>query len=122
MTKKEPMRGLFRDDPATPEGKYLVKRRDGTVPEWPNLVLGAADPVAAIAIRAYGKEVLRLCREDAAQAERLGFLPKFGERMLRLADEFDSWRRRHGAGDPGKGRHRVDDPEIIEEMKKGLAS
>jgi hypothetical protein len=35
--------GLWRDDPATPEGKYLVMRRDGTVVEWPNFTIGAKD-------------------------------------------------------------------------------
>lgn len=30
---KQPLTGLVRDNPKTPEGKYLVKRRDGTVVE-----------------------------------------------------------------------------------------
>jgi hypothetical protein len=29
------------------EGKFLVVRRDGSVPHWPHFVLGARDPVAA---------------------------------------------------------------------------
>lgn len=43
MSDKKPLTGLFRDNPETPEGKYLVKRRDGTVVEWPSFVLGARD-------------------------------------------------------------------------------
>jgi len=41
MDEKPLIHGLWRDDPATPEGKYLVKRRDGTVVEWPSFTLGA---------------------------------------------------------------------------------
>ena len=57
MSDKKPLTGLFRDNPATPEGKYLVKRRDGTVVEWPSFVLGARDPHAAAALRAYADSV-----------------------------------------------------------------
>lgn len=31
--------------------KFLVVRRDGTVPDWPYLVLGARDPAAPAALR-----------------------------------------------------------------------
>lgn len=40
--QKPKLKGLVRDNPETPEGKYLVKRRDGTVPPWPHFVLGGA--------------------------------------------------------------------------------
>jgi hypothetical protein len=40
---KKPLTGLWRRNPETPEGKYLVKRRDGSVVEWPNLVMGARE-------------------------------------------------------------------------------
>lgn len=43
---EKPLTGLWRRNPETPEGKYLVKRRDGSVVEWPNLVMGAKDPAA----------------------------------------------------------------------------
>lgn len=56
---------LWRKSPETPEGKYLVKRRDGTIPEWPNFVLGAKDPAAPAALRAY-----------ADSARELGFNPQ----------------------------------------------
>ena len=36
--------GLWRTEEGTPEGKYLVQRRDGSVVEWPNFVIGAKDP------------------------------------------------------------------------------
>lgn len=29
------MAGIWRNNPETREGKYLVQRRDGTIPDWP---------------------------------------------------------------------------------------
>ena len=60
------MARLWVNDPETPEGKYLVKRRDGTVPAWPHFVLAASDPAAPAALRAY-----------AAAGERRHFDPAF---------------------------------------------
>jgi hypothetical protein len=45
-TRRNKMSGIWRFNSKTPEGKYLVTRRDGTVPEWPNMVFGAKDPAA----------------------------------------------------------------------------
>ena len=39
------MAGLHRSDPKTKEGKFLVTRRDGTIPKWPHFVLGGRDPI-----------------------------------------------------------------------------
>lgn len=101
--------GLWRDNPETPEGKYLVKRRDGTIPKWPHFTLGADDPCAPAALAAY-----------ASKARAIGLDQAYCAAVDKLADE---WRERqsiHGApGDPDRGRHRVDDPAIIEEMRKG---
>lgn len=107
----KPFTGLWRKDPATSEGKYLVKRRDGTIPEWPNLVIGAKDPAAPAAIRAYADE-----------AERLGFNAHYVADMRSLAGEFERYRETHGNGDPDRGRHRIDDPATIAEMRKGRSS
>lgn len=104
--------GLARDNPATPEGKYLVKRRDGTVPEWPSFVLGAADPVSPWALRTYAV-VGTLTR---VIHWRLGL------RLWRLASEFSAWRRAHKTGDPGRGLHRRDDPATVAEMRKGMSA
>lgn len=109
MTEKPILSGLIRDDPKTPEGKYLVKRRDGTVVEWPSFVLGARDPAAAPALRAYAYHACKLGTMTGAMCVRL----------LKLADEFESYRQQHGDGDPGRGIHRKDDPATIAEMKKG---
>jgi hypothetical protein len=106
---KETLKGLFRDNPETPEGKYLVKRRDGTVVEWPSFVLGARDPHAAVALRAYAASIATDPDCD----------PVFHRRLLEFANEFDAYRAAHGNGDPTKGRHRKDDPAILKEMAKG---
>jgi hypothetical protein len=109
--EKPIMQGLWRDDPATPEGKYLVKRRDGTVVEWPNFTLGARDPCAPAALLAY-----------ASKAEELGLTSGYVNSIRKLADEFESYRLNHGSGDPDRGRHRTDDPATIAEMKKGKST
>jgi hypothetical protein len=111
MNGKPILNSLWRDNPATPEGKYLVKRRDGSVPEWPSFVIGARDPAAPAALRAYA---------DAAGA--LQMPPGFVASVRRLADEFETYRLKHGRGDPERGKHRVDDPAIVEEMRKGMSS
>src|SRR5882672_5631803 len=100
--------GLWRDNPDTPEGKYLVKRRDGTVPEWPSFTLGAKDPCAPAALRAY-----------AAKARELGLDPAYADAVVRLSGEWEVYRVKYGEGDPDKGRHRQDDPAIVAEMKLG---
>jgi hypothetical protein len=106
--EEKPLTGLWRNNPETPEGKYLVKRRDGTIPEWPSIVMGAKDPAVPAALRAY-----------AEKAKELGFNPQYCEDMRRLAEEFDEYRVVQGSGDPDRGRHRKDDPAIIAEMRRG---
>lgn len=122
MQKKKNLTGLTRDLPKTPEGKYLVKRRDGTVPPWPSFVLGGADPIAEVALRAYAREVALILDTDTEHAEELGLTKEFYHALLRWADEFRKWRMEEGQGDPGKGPHRTDDPATIEEMKKGRSA
>ena len=107
----KPPAGLWRNSQDTPEGKYLVKRRDGTVVEWPNFVIGAKDPAAPAALRSY-----------ASEARRLGFNEKYCGDVEQLADDFDWYRRNFGVGDPDRGRHRVDDPATIAEMRRGRSA
>lgn len=109
--EKPVLSGLWRNDPATPEGKYLVKRRDGTVVEWPNFVIGAKDPAAPAALRAY-----------AEAARELGFAPGYVSDVMMLAESFEQYRRDHGTGDPDRGRHREDDPATVAEMRKGRSA
>lgn len=89
-------------------GKYLIQRRDGTVPEWPSFVLGARDPNAPVALRAY-----------ADATEQTGGDPAFIKDVRKLADEFDTYRYEKGEGDPQAPPHRKDDPLIIQKMKLG---
>lgn len=106
--QEKPPSGLWRRNSSTPEGKYLVKRRDGSIPEWPNMVLGAKDPAAPAGLRAYADE-----------AERLGMNLQYVEDIRWLAAEFEEYRASHGEGDPDRGKHRIDDPATIAEMAKG---
>lgn len=100
------MSGLWRNRPETPEGKYLVKRRDGTVPEWPWFVLGARDPAAVAALRAY-----------ADRAEQMGMDPEYVADVRTMADEWVDYRAGHG--DPDAPPYRADDPATIAEMRRG---
>jgi hypothetical protein len=111
MINKPILNSLWRDNPATPEGKYLVKRRDGSVVEWPSFVLGARDPAAPAALRAYA---------DAAHDR--GMPAGFVAGVRRLAAQFEAYRDEHGSGDPQCGKHRVDDPAIVDEMRKGKSA
>ncbi len=88
------------------EGKFLVVRRDGTVPHWPHFVLGARDPAAAHALRSY-----------AEFAEARGYEPEYVASILDLANDFDAYRAEQGDGDPEAPPHRTDDPEVILAMR-----
>lgn len=100
------MARLWRNTDGTREGKYLVTRRDGTTPEWPYFVIGAADPAAPAALLAY-----------ALAARENGMDPEYVTDLHDLALAFNKWRKEHGAGDPDAPRHREDDPATIEKMK-----
>lgn len=84
------------------ENKYLVQRRDGTVPNWPWLVLGAKDPAVPEAIRCLSKV-----------SRDLGMDSQYCDDLLILADKFESFRLKNGVGDPDAEKHRIDSPEII---------
>ena len=88
------------------EGKFLVVRRDGSIPHWPHFVLGARDPAAPIALRAY-----------AVECQRLGFDPEYVASIMELSGEFEAYRYREGDGDPEAPPHRKDDPDVIAAMR-----
>lgn len=102
---------LWKNVDTTREGKYLVIRRDGTVPDWPHFVLGARDPAVPAALLAY-----------ADAAESLGYDIGFVADVRALAIEFDEYRQAHGNGDADAAPHRRDDPETITKMQKGSGS
>lgn len=88
------------------EGKFLVVRRDGTVPKWPHFVLGARDPWAPEALRHY-----------ASRARDGGADPEYVQSLYELAFDFETYRIAHGNGDPDAGPHRTDNPVIIDAMR-----
>mgnify|MGYP001584844172 FL=1 len=97
---------LWRNTAETPEGKFLVKRRDGTIPEWPYFVLGARDPAAPAALRRYA---------DRAREEGMDLA--YCEDVYNMARDWEEYQRKHGTGDPDAPPHRTDDPETIAEMQ-----
>jgi hypothetical protein len=105
------MARLWRNTEGTREGKYLVQRRDGTVPAWPFFVIAASDPAAPAALIAY-----------AEAAEQSGMDPEYVNDIRELALSFSQWRAFHGPGDPDAPRHRVDDPAIIAKMREGMGA
>jgi hypothetical protein len=102
------MPGLWINNPKTPEGKYGVFRRNGTMPDWPHFVLGARDPYAEQALLAYA---------DAAEAG--GADPEFVTDVREHAHEFFVYRTLHGNGDPTAAPEIEDDPRVIEIMQRG---
>jgi hypothetical protein len=96
------MPGLWRNEDGRRATKFLVVRRDGTVPHWPWFVLGARDPAAPAALRAYA---------DAGEAA--GLDPAFCEDINLLADAWENYRETHGEGDPDAAPHRTEDEGIM---------
>lgn len=102
------MAGLFMNNPETPEGKYLVQRRDGTVPDWPHFVLAASDPAAPAALLRYAE----VCYQQGADEQ-------YVREVRDLALSFDQWRTDRGiTGDRDAPPHRKDDPAIIAKMRR----
>lgn len=93
------------------EGKFLVVRRDGSVPRWPHFVLGARDPAVPAALRAYADE-----------AAKLGFDADYVDSVRELANDFEIYRMEVGDGDPDSGPHRKDDSRVIHAMRGNSAT
>jgi hypothetical protein len=102
------MAGLWRNRKDTPEGKYLVTRRDGTTPEWSWFVLGARDPAAPRALLAYAEE-----------CETLGMDPAYVQEVRQMVRDWEDERAALGTGIPDGPPDRVDNPATIEKMKSG---
>jgi len=88
------------------EGKFLVVRRDGTIPAWPHFVMGARDPAVPPALRAY-----------ADAASDLGYDLEYVQSIRDLADDFDRYREQEGAGDADAAPHREDAQDVIDAMR-----
>lgn len=91
--------------------KFLVVRRDGTIPEWPYIVLGARDPAVPFAIHTL-----------ATKSREMGMDPEYCDDLERFAADCELYRIEHGEGDPDVGPHRVDLPVIVEALKLTRAS
>lgn len=87
------------------EGKFLVVRRDGSIPHWPHFVLGARDPAVPATLRYY-----------ALQCENFGYDKEYVDSIMDLANDFEAYRAAQGLGDPDAAPHRVDDPLIVDLM------
>jgi hypothetical protein len=111
MNNVKPLAGLWRNNPDTPEGKYLLVRRDGSIVEWPHFAIGAKDPAAPASLRAY-----------AAKAREIGMYEQYCADVEALADYFESYRAEHGDGDPDRGKHRVDNPKTVALMQYGRSA
>jgi len=88
------------------EGKFLVVRRDGSVPHWPHFVLGARDPAAPFALQAYA----RAC-------EAMGLDQAYVDSLYELARDFEDYRAEQGNGDPDAPPHRTDNPDVVAAMR-----
>lgn len=93
------------------EGKFLVVRRDGSVPHWPHFVLGARDLYAPAALRAYADEASKDYRIDR----------EYIQSIRELADDFERYRNEQGNGDPDAPPHRTDDENVISAMRHNPA-
>lgn len=109
------MKVWAKTDGSVSEGKYLVVRRDGTIPAWPHFVIAAADPSAQAALSAYAR--------DAASR---GLDAEYVDSVQELAGDFGRYSYRHQmqalegkhkGADPDKGPHRIDNPAVIEMMR-----
>jgi hypothetical protein len=100
------MKVWAKTDGEVREGKFLVVRRDGSIPCWPHFVLGARDPGTPHALRAY-----------ADWCGRNGLDKDYVTSLFDLADDFDRYREREGNGDADAGPHRKDDPAVIDVMR-----
>lgn len=89
------------------EGKFLVVRRDATVPAWPHFVLGARDPHAPAALIAYAASLASKPDHDI----------EYVQSILELAEDFKRYRANHGDGDPEAAPHRKDDAAVLKAMR-----
>lgn len=109
--------GGFKKD-AQP-GKFLVIRRDGTVPDWTWCVLGAADPYAPAALRAMASEILAPPPRDtdADRAQRAYARDLIVEADSWVAERYCRAEAGKKRGDPEAGPHRVDNERILKLMR-----
>jgi hypothetical protein len=91
--------------------KFLVFRRDGSVPEWPYIVMGGRDPFTPYAVRAYARAAANGTPDNHAD-------PEYVKSLYALADLMDAYRTEHGEGDPAAPKHRHDDVDLIQHWEQ----
>lgn len=102
------------------EGKYLVVRRDGTVPDWEHFVLGGLDPSTPAALRAYAADAVSRGEDMSycASVLELAFDIEFRQsRTKMLASALNTAAK---AADPSAGPHRRDLPLVIAMMRRNF--
>lgn len=104
--------GGFRDEEV---GKFLVLRRDGTVPDWSWFVLGAADPHAPDALIGYADSILD--KEDISPEMESYALDINSTAAAFAKERMERKAAKLKKGDPEAGPHRKDCPLIIALMK-----
>lgn len=88
-----------------PEGKYLVVRRDGSVPQWGHFVLSYTDPATPHALMAY-----------AAACELMEMDPEYIASIRETAQELSELPR-DPKSDPDAGPHRKDNAAVVRIMR-----
>lgn len=117
MTSEDPSTGLVRSPgrgagrvfqltDEMKEGKYLVVRRDGTVPVWPHFVLSARDPASPEALRTY-----------AYRASALKLPRAYTDDVWHLSRVFEDYAKQYGNGDPAAPAHRQDNSFVLAMMR-----
>lgn len=93
-------------------GKYLVVRRDGTVPAWPAFVLGARDPAAPAALMAYAEAMLEQAKKARAEPDK-----EYIQSIMDMAAEFETYAHNEGAGDPSAPPHRKEADDVMAALR-----
>jgi hypothetical protein len=98
---------IYELTPEMRDGKYLVVRRDGTIPEWPHFVLSARDPAAPEALRTY-----------AYRCSHLGMDRDYTDSAWDLSRVFEDYHKQYGSGDPAEAPNRIDNSLVISMMRR----
>jgi len=108
------------------EGKFLVVRRDGTIPEWPHFVLSAYDPATSSALLAYAETFARHTYtlhhngsiSDDEFKEKLDYAKGVHDLAVSFAELRATNVEKAAQSDPEAPPHRTDDPTIIDLMRR----
>lgn len=97
------------------EGKYLVVRRDGTIPAWDHFVMAAGDPAAPAGLLAYAAEARKLGMDEAFCASIEELAADFAMETVDRANRAEQ--RGEKGADPDAPPHRKDNPAVLAMMR-----